>query len=312
MSQPSLFIESFIEMLLAEKGASRHTAESYQRDLIQFQRYCTSSSLEVTSLERADVERYLMHLSKQHLSANSIARKLSSLRQFFRFLYSEKLRADDPTVNVEAPKKPRSLPNTLSHDEVERLLQTAEQMDGIAGIRMHCLLEMLYASGMRVSELVGLKLSHIQHNAKGGIEPFLIIRGKGGKERLAPLHQRAIHALTAYLEIRLAFTGEQTASPWLFPSSGKAGHLTRQRFGQLLKELALAANLDPARLSPHTLRHSFATHLLEGGADLRVIQELLGHSDISTTQIYTHVATARLQELVKNKHPLANAVSEES
>lgn len=304
----SYLLESFLECMIAERGVSANTVAAYRRDIKQFLGYAAAKKLNPISLERGDVEAFLSSLSKAHMAASTSARKLSSLKQFFTFLYSERLREDNPTSTIETPKKGRSLPKVLSHEEVDRLLKTAQTIEGHEGGRMHVLLEILYASGLRVSELVTLKLSHLERNSDhpSGYNPFLIVKGKGGKERLAPLNDRALSAITDYLKQRPYFLKGNEESSWLFPSSSKDGHISRQRFGQLLKELSVKSGIAPSKLSPHTLRHSFASHLLAGGADLRVIQELLGHADISTTQIYTHIANEHLQELVNTKHPLAH------
>ena len=225
------------------------------------------------------------------------------MRQFYRFLLSEGARADDPTAQLDAPRLGRPLPKILAEEEIDRLIAAAAAWPGEEGMRLRCLLEMLYATGLRVSELVGLPLAAAQRDPR-----FLLVRGKGGKERLVPLSPPARQALADYLTCRAAFvpqaSGTKTAR-WLFPSRGMTGHLTRQRCGQMLKELALAAGLDPARLSPHVLRHAFASHLLDHGADLRSVQQMLGHADIATTQIYTHVQGERLRRLVETAHPLA-------
>ena len=223
------------------------------------------------------------------------------MRQFYRFALGEGWRADDPSRRLDAPKQGRSLPRTLSGDEMERLLAAAATHDGAAGLRMVALVELAYASGLRVSELLGLKVEAVRRDPA-----FLIVRGKGGKERLAPLNASAREAVKVWLIARDAARPEKTPdSPWLFPSASARGHLTPRRFAQLLDQAAVDAGIDPARVSPHVLRHAFATHLLEGGADLRVVQTLLGHADIATTQIYTHVATDRLARVVRDKHPLA-------
>lgn len=302
------WIEYFLEMLLAERGSSSNTVEAYQRDLDDMASFMSKRIGNMMMATQNDLDAYMLHLGKQGMSARTAARRLSSLKQFYKFLYSEKARNDNPTISLHSPKQGKPLPKTLDHDHVDLLLRTATNNASPEGLRLNLLLEMLYASGMRVSELVSLKLGHLRRNDNAllGYDPFLIITGKGSKERLVPLTESALHALHKYIDIRSYFlTHPDDTSNYLFPSSAKQGHLTRQRFGQLLKELALSCNLDPALLSPHTLRHSFATHLLAGGADLRVIQELLGHSDISTTQIYTHVIEERLQKVVTEKHPLA-------
>lgn len=298
--------ESFLEMLMAERGASVNTVDAYRRDLQQFYAHAARRKWAIESVTRQQIEAFMVHLSKANMSPASAARKLSCLKQFFKFLYSDGHRADNPAATIASPSAGRSLPSVLSSQDIAALLKAARECEDANGIRMLALIEMLYASGLRVSELVTLKLSHIQKNPTKphGLEEFLLIKGKGGKERLVPLNGSAIAALAAYLAQRAEFTKGES-SPWLFASNSAEGHLTRQRFGQLLKELALQAGLDPSRISPHTLRHSFATHLLAGGADLRIIQELLGHADISTTQIYTHISHEHLQELVETHHPLS-------
>jgi tyrosine recombinase XerD subunit len=230
------------------------------------------------------------------------ARRLSALRQFFRFLAQEGIRSDDPAALLDAPKRARPLPKILSEEEVDRLLEASRKLrdDPAESARLNCLLELLYATGLRVSELVGLRWPPFGDDAR-----FLVIRGKGGKERLVPLSEPARKAVEAYAGWRSEFLAPKQVSPWLFPSRGDSGHLTRQRFGQLLKDLAVAAGLSPSKVSPHVLRHAFASHLLARGADLRAVQKMLGHADISTTQIYTHVLEARKQALVREHHPLA-------
>jgi len=253
----------------------------------------------------ADLSAYLAALDKRGMMARSAARRLSALRQFFKFLVAEQIRGDDPSAAIDGPKIGRPLPKLLDEDEMTRLIEVCAALDGPSGARLKALVELSYASGLRVSELVGMPLAAVLRE-----QPVLIVRGKGSKERMVPLNAPARAALNAYLEHRTSFLpkgakGRPEASPHLFPSRGKEGHLTRQRFGQMLKNLALKANIDPARISPHVLRHAFATHLLDHGADLRSLQKMLGHADIATTQIYTHVAGRRLQQLVEAHHPLA-------
>ena len=245
------------------------------------------------------IEGWFADLSRRGLSPATQARRRSAVRQFFRFALAEGWRADDPSRRLDAPKQGRPLPKTLSRDEIERLIAAASAREGAAGVRLICLMELAYASGLRVSELLGLKVQAVRRDPT-----HLIVRGKGGKERLAPLNDAARTAVKAWLVQRDADKARADSS-WLFPSGGKSGHLTPRRFAQLLDQAALDAGIDPARVSPHVLRHAFATHLLEGGADLRVVQTLLGHADIATTQIYTHVATDRLAQVVRDKHPLA-------
>ncbi|WP_282946478.1 MULTISPECIES: tyrosine recombinase [unclassified Sphingopyxis] len=285
-------IDRFLEMMAAERGASRNTLAAYRRDLVQ------AAELVCGSLERADADdlRALM-AEYRSLAASSAARKLSALRQFYAFLLDEGERGDNPALDIARPATRRPLPRILTHDDVERLFaQAGEAAAGEAppanAVRLLLLLELLYGSGLRASELVSLP----RRAVTGGRE-FLIIRGKGDKERLVPLSDRARAVLDRWLPL-LA-----DGSPWLFPS-GKA-HLSRVRLFQMLRELAARAGIDPAAISPHVLRHAFATHLLEGGADLRALQLMLGHADIATTEIYTHVDSRRLVELVNRRHPLA-------
>lgn len=298
-------LEAFLEMMAAERGASKHTLSSYRRDLRDFLTFLKTKTAETAATE--DIATYMRQLSTSGIAAASSARKLSAIRQFFLFLTTENYRTDNPALNFESPKRGRNLPKYLTEKETLALLATAQKNTSAEGVRLSALLEMLYASGLRVSELVELKLSALERTGgkEGELRPYLLIRGKGSKERIAPLNESAITALTNYLSLRDTFT-DDTFSPWLFPSNSKEGHLTRQRLGQLLKELALNANIDPAKVSPHVLRHSFASHMLEHGADLRVLQELLGHADISTTQIYTHLSGNRLHSVVNQAHPLAS------
>ncbi len=303
---PSRRVETFLEMLAAERGAARNTIESYGRDLADFSAFMAARKRLPEDARPDHIRKYLARLSGAGMAAGTTARRLSALRQFFRFLFSEGLRADDPSAGLDSPKLGRSLPKYLSEDEVEVLLAAAHARPGPSGKRITVLMEILYATGLRVSELVGLPLS-----AFGRDLHMLVVRGKGGKERLAPMTEPAVEALADYLDSRQTFLPagkKRTASesPWLFPSRAKQGHLTRARFAQILKELAAEAGIDPARVSPHVLRHSFASHLLAHGADLRSLQQMLGHADIATTQIYTHVLDERLKALVATAHPLAD------
>jgi integrase/recombinase XerD len=248
-----------------------------------------------------DIEAYFGALGARGLSPATASRRRASVRQFYRFVLGEGWRADDPSRRVEAPRKGRSLPKVLSRSEVDHLIAAAGAKDGAQGRRLACMVELAYASGLRISELTSLTMAALARDPA-----YLIVKGKGGKERLAPLNDAARTAVRAYLDVRQSFLPKQDkANPWLFASRGKEGRLTPRRFAQLLDEAAILAGIDPARVSPHVLRHAFATHLLEGGADLRVVQTLLGHADIGTTQIYTHVAGDRLAEVMASKHPLA-------
>ncbi|MDI1328553.1 MAG: site-specific tyrosine recombinase XerD [Brevundimonas sp.] len=296
MSTPQ--IEAFLEMMAVERDASPHTLSAYGRDLADAEGSVDGGLMRG---DEAGLEAWYAGLALQGLSPATQARRRSAVRQFYRFALGEGWRADDPSRRLDAPKQGRSLPRTLSGEEIGRLLTAASAHDGAAGLRMVALVELAYASGLRVSELLGLRLEAVRRDPA-----WLIVRGKGGKERLAPLNAPAREALKAWLVARDAARPEKTPdSPWLFPSSAARGHLTPRRFAQLLDQAAVDAGIDPARVSPHVLRHAFATHLLDGGADLRVVQTLLGHADIATTQIYTHVATDRLAQVVKSKHPLA-------
>lgn len=293
-------IEAFLEMMAVERDASPHTLSAYGRDLTDAETWLGDAGGLMAAPQEA-LEAWFADLSRRGLSAATAARRRASVRQFYRFALGEGWRADDPSRRLDAPRQGRSLPKTLSRDEIEALLAAASAHDGAAALRLIALMEMAYASGLRVSELLALKVEAVRRDPA-----YLIVRGKGGKERLAPLNTAAREAIRAWLEARDAARKPGAPdSAWLFPSHGKSGHLTPRRFAQLLDQAAITAGIDPARVSPHVLRHAFATHLLEGGADLRVVQTLLGHADISTTQIYTHVATDRLSQVVHANHPLA-------
>ena len=293
-------IDSFLEMMSAERGASNNTISAYRRDLLDYAGFLGAVGSRPSNANRALTSAYLERLDEQGLSASSAARRLSALRQFHRFLCAENIREDDPTRTISSPKPRRNLPKVLSVQEVDRLLGMAEQELDVKALdqtqrsraqRLFVLLELLYATGMRVSELVGLKRSAVMRDAS-----FLTIVGKGARERIVPLNDSARDALMSWLK-KLA------PGVYLFPADSKSGHLERQVFARELKTLAGRAGIAGDRVSPHVLRHAFASHLLQGGANLRIVQTLLGHSDISTTQIYTHVLDERLRELVAH-HPL--------
>jgi integrase/recombinase XerD len=302
--EPSRHVENFLEMMAAERGAAINTLESYRRDLEDFTLFAQARHQAPEAASGDVVRAYLTRLSRAGMAPSTSARRLSALRQFFRFVHREGLRPDDPCAAIDGPRRGRTLPKYLSEEEVEALLAAARERTGMDGVRLVALLEVLYATGLRVSELVGLPLS-----ARSGEGRLLTVSGKGGKERMVPLSQPAIDAVETYMDVRERFLPDRTRAPaagrFLFPSRGKDGHLTRARFGQMLKELAGEAGLDARRVSPHVLRHSFASHLLAHGADLRALQQMLGHADIATTQIYTHVLEARLKALVEQAHPLA-------
>jgi integrase/recombinase XerD len=286
-------IEAFLEMMAVERDASPHTLSAYGRDLADAEGGIDGGLM---AAGETAVEAWYAGLAARGLSPATQSRRRASLRQFYRFVLGEGWRTDDPSRRLDAPKQGRPLPHTLGREEIERLLTAAAARDGAAGVRLVALVELAYASGLRVSELLALKVE----------AAWLIGRGKGGKERRAPLNSSAREAMKAWLTVRDAARKPQTPdSPWLFPSPVGKNALTPRRFAQMLDQAAIDAGIDPARVSPHVLRHAFATHLLEGGADLRIVQTLLGHADISTTQIYTHVATDRLSQMVRDKHPLA-------
>ncbi|MBA4011124.1 MAG: recombinase XerD [Phenylobacterium sp.] len=295
------WIEAFLEMMAGERASARNTLTAYGKDLADAQAFLKGRGVDLSNAGAEQIEAYFAALSDRGMSPATAARRRSAVRQFYRFVLGEGWRADDPSRRVDAPKKGRPLPKVLSRSEVDAIIGAAGARDGGQGLRLACMVELAYASGLRISELTALPLSVLARDPA-----YLIVKGKGGKERLAPLNDAARAAVKAYLEIRKDFLPKgDAANPWLFPSRSKAGRLTPRRFAQLLDEAAADAGIDPARVSPHVLRHAFATHLLEGGADLRVVQKLLGHADIATTQIYTHVAGERLREVVRSKHPLA-------
>ncbi|NBW06982.1 MAG: tyrosine recombinase [Caulobacteraceae bacterium] len=292
-------VEAFLEMMAVERDASPHTLSAYARDLADAEAGIGKGGL--IAADETAVEDWYASLSLRGLSAATAARRRSAVRQFYRFALGEGWRQDDPSRRLDAPKQGRSLPKTLSREEIEALLAAAGKEDGARAVRMLALVELAYASGLRVSELLALRVEAVRRDPA-----WLIVRGKGGKERLAPLNSAAREAVKTWLDVRDARRPKKGPdSPWLFPSTGASGHLTPRRFAQQLDQAAIDAGIDPARVSPHVLRHAFATHLLEGGADLRVVQTLLGHADIATTQIYTHVATDRLTQVVNQHHPLA-------
>jgi len=293
-------LEAFLEMLAAERGAARLTLAAYGNDLQDLAGFLASNGETLETADPASLHDYLTAASTRRLAPRTVARRLSAMRQFSRFLRVVGIGADDPSRGIDTPRLGRPLPKILSEAEVARLIEVAETWPAAEGARLRCIVELLYAAGLRISELIALPLATAQREPR-----VLTVRGKGGKERLVPLGAPARRALAAYLERRGRFVTAPRSGRWLFPSRGAAGHLTRQRCGQLLKELALAAGIDPERLSPHVLRHAFASHLLDNGADLRSVQQMLGHADIATTQIYTHVQSARLKRLVETAHPLA-------
>jgi integrase/recombinase XerD len=308
-SQAARFVELFLDMLAAERGGAANTIAAYRHDLDDLTRHLAAHRRSVATAVTADLRGYLGELAGRGFVASSLARRLSAIRQFYRFLYAEGHRGDDPAAILDGPKRGRPLPKILSIAEVDRLIATARRAaespalpkaERVRALRLWCLLELIYATGLRISELVALPSAAARRE-----ERMLVVRGKGGKERLVPLNDAAKAAMQAYrVALAEAGGGGGRDTKWLFPSSGRTGHLTRQHVARELKDLAAAAGLSRTALSPHVLRHAFASHLLQNGADLRVVQTLLGHADISTTQIYTHVLDQRLKSMVRDLHPL--------
>ena len=311
MSTGAHWTDVFLEAQAAEQGAARNTLEAYARDLADFSTWLARKKLGPDSAQQADIERYLVDLEAQGLAKATRARRLSAVKQLYRFAFEDRLRADNPAMQIKGPGRDARLPKTLSEDEVDRLLAASREVGRTARDRCRntCLMELLYATGMRVTELVSLPVAAARGNPQ-----MLMIRGKGGKERMVPLSPPARAAVQEWLALLDASAEADRASgkmqsPFMFASSGKAGHLTRHRFYVLIKELAVHGGVSPAKVTPHTLRHAFATHLLANGADLMAIQALLGHADVATTEIYTHVLDARLQALVLEHHPLSEAAA---
>lgn len=296
-----LWISNFLEAQAAELGAARNTQEAYGRDLKDFLSFLESRGAGFATADRAMVEDYLVQCEAIGLATATKARRLSSIKQLYRFAFEEELRKDNPAIQVRGPRKDKRLPKSLSLQEVEQLLQTAHTMPKQRAdkMRLTCLMDLLYATGMRVTELVSLPVAAVRGNPD-----MILVRGKGGKERMVPLSPDARDAVILWLSVRDQDEAH-TKSTFLFPSRGKQGHLTRIWFFQQIKKLALMAGINAEKVTPHSLRHAFATHLLAGGADLRSIQTLLGHADIATTEIYTHIQYERLRKLVLEHHPLA-------
>jgi integrase/recombinase XerD len=301
-------IVSFLEALASERGASVNTIEAYRRDLADYDAHLKAKGVDALKADATHVRGFLAARGAQSLSAASLARRLSAIRQFHKFLYAEGWRRDDPTLAVEGPRRSRPLPKLMSMAEVERLIATAREgldvmerplRERLEAARIACIIELIYGSGLRVSEALSLKKSIA--TAKS---PLMAVRGKGDKERLAPLSDPARAAIGAFRTLLDQASPGAAASPWLFPAMSASGHVTRQTFARDLKRVAAAAGMAPERVSPHVLRHAFASHLLQNGADLRVVQDLLGHADIATTQIYTHVLDERAKAMVRDLHPM--------
>ncbi|RTM09507.1 MAG: site-specific tyrosine recombinase XerD [Bradyrhizobiaceae bacterium] len=304
----------FLDMLAAEQGAGPNTLDAYRRDLTDFSDFLGRVGHTFVDAETQTLRDYLADLDSRGFKSSSVARRLSAMRHLYRFLLNERIRSEDPAAILSGPKRGRGLPKVLSISDVDRMLRRAKELSEaedaspakrLRALRLYCLLEVLYATGLRVSELVALPRSAAKRDAR-----MIVVRGKGNKERLVPLNEASLQAMADYLAATEALRTEKkkdslAASKWLFPSFGESGHLTRQHFARDLKELAVAAGLQARLVSPHVLRHAFASHLLHNGADLRIVQTLLGHTDISTTQIYTHVVEERLKSLVRDLHPLA-------
>jgi integrase/recombinase XerD len=305
-------INLFLDMLAAEQGAGDNTLQAYRRDLEDLSEFLVRAQQSFGGVRTDTLRDYLSDLDSRGFKSSSVARRLSAMRHLFRFLLNERIRSDDPAAILSGPKRGRGLPKVLSIADVDRMLTRAKELSQafdaspsrrLRAMRLYCLLEVLYATGLRVSELVSLPRSAARNDAR-----MIVVRGKGSKERLVPLNDASRQAMREYLAATEALAaGKKIASvsKWLFPSFGESGHLTRQHFARDLKELAAASGLSPRLVSPHVLRHAFASHLLHNGADLRIVQTLLGHTDISTTQIYTHVVEERLKSLVRDLHPLA-------
>ena len=292
-------LEAFLEMLSAERGAAAHTLDAYRRDLLDYAGFLRKSGRGLATGTAADIRAYLQTLSEAGLKASTQARRVSAMRQLHRFLLDEEVRSDDPTSTIESPKRMRPLPKVVTEAQTQAIIDAAASVEGPEALRLLCIVELLYASGLRVTELVTLPL-----NAVAGERRMVMVKGKGGKERLVPLGAPAREAINAYLKIRARFLpASERAQRFLFPSRGAEGHLTRRRVAQLMKDLAVKAGVDPRKLSPHVLRHAFASHLVAHGADLRSVQQLLGHADIATTQLYTHVSRARIVDEYRRKHP---------
>ena len=304
----------FLDMLAAEQGAGENTLDAYRRDLTDFSEFLARTGNSFAIAETQALRDYLADLDARGFKSSSVARRLSAMRHLFRFLLNERVRGDDPAAILSGPKRGRGLPKVLSISDVDRLLARAKTLaeapeatapQRLRAMRLYRLLEVLYATGLRVSELVSLPASAARRDAR-----MIVVRGKGNKERLVPLNDPSRQAMADYLAAMEAVKSEKkknaASSKWLFPSFGESGHLTRQHFARDLKELAAASGLAPRLVSPHVLRHAFASHLLQNGADLRIVQDLLGHADISTTQIYTHVLDERAKSMVRDLHPLGD------
>lgn len=310
------YIEQFLEMLVAQRGVAINSIVSYKRDLYDFKLFLSKNNFSEFNIRSENIEKYILCLSNKKISARSINRKISTLKNYYNFLISESYMDQNPIFTIDLPKYSNKLPDILSIEDIKLLLQFLEKSTSPEMLRLYSMVHLIYATGLRVTELVTLKLVDITsgYNQKLSIRQNFMIKGKGGKERMLLINNRCKAALESYLEIRDFFCKNKssTAKSYFFVSCSKEGHITRQNFAKQLKKAAIKSSLNPDKISPHILRHSFATHLLENGADLRIIQSLLGHSDISTTQIYTHVQTKKLQKTLNNHHPLSSDIKKQN
>ncbi len=307
-------IDSFLEALSAERGASQNTLDAYQRDIAGLSGFLHPKKISLEAAQTADIEKYIHKLTGDGLSKSTIARKISAIRQYYDFLFTEKIRKDDPSSSITAPKIEEKLPKQLTENELNLLFEAAKKDPSASGKRSQAIIELLYATGLRASELISLKIASIQQQIippSGGYTSAqtihtLLVRGKGNKDRVIPITQKAIDALRQYLDVYTNFSRKDDQDIFLFPSQSDSGHITRQSLGQMLKKIAVRAGIAPDKVSPHNLRHSFATHLLKNGMDIRVLQEILGHADITTTQIYTHLLDSEKEIAIHSHHPLSS------
>lgn len=303
------FLEQFLEMMLAERGIAKNSLYAYRRDMIDFSDYLTIKKIpSIIEVMPDDIRGFIRHLSDNDISARSIARKISSIRNYYHFLITENITKDNPALLIDIPKYRVNLPSILSIEDIKQILNACMINASPEGTRLFAMIHLLYASGLRVSELVSLKLTNLSiDHLSNRINNYINVVGKRNKERLVIINEQALDAIVKYLPYRSLFITSKEGSPYLFPSKSSTGYMTRQNFALLLKQIAIKTGLDPEKISPHILRHSFASHLLSGGADLRVIQELLGHTDIATTQIYTHLETKHLKDVISQFHPLSDS-----
>lgn len=303
-----IYLEQFLEMMVAERGLAKNSLYAYKRDLLDFHEYLTKKKIHnPLNVETEDVRSFIIYLGEKSLSARSVARKISAIRNYYHFLISENITKNNPAELIVMPKYRPKLPGVLSVADIKQLLEAGSHGSSPEDFRLLAMIHLLYASGLRVTEMVSLKLTNLSIDLSSGqINNHIHVKGKGGKERIVIINKQALEAIAKYLSLRQIFISNKAGAPYLFPSKSSTGFMTRQNFALLLKQAAINAGLDPSNISPHILRHSFASHLLAGGADLRVIQELLGHADIATTQIYTHLDVAHLEDTIKQFHPASS------